>query len=108
MIATMSDRSTQTRAMASAQRLEILRLLRAPGERFGTQRSADPTEVGVCVSLLADALGVSQPTASRHIDLLRQAGFVTVRRRNKWSYCKRDEAALADYLDWLRADLAVP
>ena len=94
--------------MASGQRLEILRLLKAPAKRFGTQWSADPTEAGVCVSLLAEALGVSQPTTSRRVDLLRQAGFITVRRYQKWSYCKRDEAALAEYIDWLRSELAVP
>ncbi|WP_430512141.1 ArsR/SmtB family transcription factor [Pannonibacter phragmitetus] len=102
----MNDRSTQIRAMASEQRLDILRLLKSPGDRFRGQESADPVEFGVCVTLIADALGVSQPTASRHIDLLRQAGFLTIRRHQKWSYCRRDEAALGDYFDWLRAEIS--
>lgn len=97
----MQDRSTQVRAVASTQRLEILRLLKAPEEHFSGQWSADPIEFGVCMTLIAEALGVAQPTASRHIDLLRQAGFVTVRRKGKWAYCRRDETALRDFLSWI-------
>ena len=101
----MMDRSTQIRALASEQRLQVLRLLKAPRDHFATQWSADPVEFGVCMTLIAQALNVSQPTASRHIDLLRHAGFITVRRSQKWSYCKRDEAALDEYLSWLRSEL---
>ena len=53
------------------------------------------------MTLIAEALAVSQPTASRHLDILRQARFITVQRHVKWSYCKRDEAAIRGYLDWL-------
>lgn len=46
-------------------------------------------------------------TASRHVELLRQAGFITVRRHRKWSYGKRNEAALAEYLAWLAEETGV-
>ncbi len=95
----------QIRAMASEPRLKILRLLANPQEHFGGQWSADPAETGVCMTLIAEALGCAQPTASKHLDILRQAGFITVRKQLKWSYCKRDEAAIRDYLDWLGAEL---
>lgn len=95
------DRSTQIKAMASAQRLTILRLLAEPGKHFGHQWSADPAKFGVCMTLIADALAISQPTASRHLDILKQAGFISVQKHLKWSYCKRDEAAIRAYLDWL-------
>ncbi|WP_199444728.1 ArsR/SmtB family transcription factor [Acidocella aminolytica] len=38
------------------------------------------------MTLIAEALGVAQPTASRHLDILRQAQFIVVRRYLKWSY----------------------
>jgi DNA-binding transcriptional ArsR family regulator len=101
------DRSTQIRAMASEQRLRILLLLAEPGKHFGQQWSADPAEFGVCMTLIAEALPLAQPTASRHLDILRQAGFITVRKHLKWSYCKRDEAAISDYVDWLGRELSV-
>lgn len=87
--------------------MKILRLLAEPSTHFGAQWSADPVAFGVCMTLIADALGVAQPTASRHLDLLRQAGFITVQRHQKWSYCKRDEAAIAGYLDWLKQELSI-
>ena len=100
------ERATQIRAMASSQRLRILQLLAEPGKHFGRQWSADPAEFGVCVTLLAEALAIAQPTASRHIDILRQAGFITVQRQLKWSYCKRNEAAIVGYLDWLAREVS--
>ena len=100
------DRSTQIKAMASEQRLTVLRLLADPQGHFGHQWSADPVAFGVCMTLIAEALGVAQPTASRHLDILRQAGFITVRKHLKWSYCKRDETAIRDYLDWLATELS--
>ena len=100
------DRSTQIKAMASEKRLTVLRLLANPQGHFGQQWSADPAAFGVCMTLIAEALAVAQPTASRHLDILRQAGFITVRKHLKWSYCKRDETAIRDYLDWLATELS--
>nr|WED69746.1 winged helix-turn-helix domain-containing protein [Pectobacterium colocasium] len=61
-------RSTQIKALASEPRLEILRLLKHPQQHFSGQTSADPQEFGVCITLIADALHIAQPTASRHVD----------------------------------------
>ncbi|MEH6477566.1 MAG: winged helix-turn-helix domain-containing protein [Sneathiella sp.] len=99
-------RSTQIKAASSETRMSILKMLAKPSQNFAEQWSADPSEYGVCMTLIADALNVAQPTASRHLDILKQAGFITVRRHQKWSYCKRDEVAIVDYLDWLRQELS--
>ena len=106
-MACIMDRTTQIKAMAGEQRLAILRLLAEPQKHFGQQWSADPVEFGVCMTLIAEALAIAQPTASRHLDILKQAGFITVRRHLKWSYCKRNEAAIRDYLAWLKTELAL-
>ena len=102
------DRSIQIKAIASEPRLTVLRLLAEPEKHFGHQWSADPVEFGVCMTLIAEALGVAQPTASRHLEILKQAGFITVRKHLKWSYCKRDEAAIEGYLTWLRDEICRP
>jgi ArsR family transcriptional regulator len=101
------DRSIQMKAMSSEVRVTILRLLAKPHEHFADQWSADPAELGVCMTLIAKALGVAQPTASRHLEILVQAGFVTVAKRHKWSYCKRNEVMIAGYLEWLTRELAI-
>ncbi|SAI67276.1 ArsR family transcriptional regulator [Bordetella ansorpii] len=99
------DRTLQIKAMASESRLAILRLLAQPEAHFAHQWSADPAAYGVCMTLIAQAMGVAQPTASRHLDILKQAGFIQVHRHLKWSYCKRDDAAIGEYLRWLAAEI---
>ena len=91
--------------MASPLRMEILGLLAEPQRHFSHQWSADPEAFGVCMNVIAEKLGLAQPTVSRHLDILRQAGFITVQRHQKWSYCKRDDAAVRGYLDWIATSL---
>ncbi|MEJ2228201.1 MAG: winged helix-turn-helix domain-containing protein, partial [Alphaproteobacteria bacterium] len=71
----MIERGIQIKALSSEVRMEILELLKQPKENFANQYSADPCEVGVCMHLIAEKLNLSPPTITRHIDLLRQAGF---------------------------------
>jgi ArsR family transcriptional regulator len=40
----------------------------------------------LCVCHLQEALGMSQPTVSRHLATLRAAGIVGDRRERKWVY----------------------
>lgn len=87
--------------------MTILRMLAKPKKHFGHQWSANPVEFGVCMTLIAEALGVAQPTASRHLEILKQASFITVQKHQKWSYCKRNDEAIQDYLAWLQRELSV-
>ena len=103
----MADRTDQIKALASENRIEILRLLDDPARNFSHQESADPSKVGVCMNLIAERMNVSQPTVSRHIELLKRAGFINIRRQQKWSYCSRNESNLADYHSWLRDSLGI-
>ena len=103
----MAERPDQIKALASENRMHILRLLIEPRKEFAHQESADPETVGVCMNLIADRLGVSQPTVSRHIELLHRAGFLKIRKQQKWSYCSRDEEALREYHQWLAGTLGV-
>lgn len=89
---------TQIKALASPQRIEILRLLADPAKHFSHQWSADPATDGVCISLIVEALGLSQPTVSRHLEVLKQAGFIEVKQLHRWSHCKRVDSAIRQYL----------
>ena len=101
----MTDRVEQAKALASDTRMTILDWLKQPRLHFGHQETDDPAVIGVCVTLLADKLAMSQPTVSRHLELLRRAGFVTVRRVGRWSFFARDEDGLAEYRRWLHDNL---
>jgi ArsR family transcriptional regulator len=65
-------------ALADATRLRILAIL--------AQRAPDGPGGELCVCHIHDSLGVSQPTASRHLAYLRKAGLVAARRDGVWMH----------------------
>ncbi|OWS75399.1 transcriptional regulator [Pantoea sp. VS1] len=95
------DREIQLKALGNAQRMAVLNLLKNPAVTFSAQWSADPAEFGVCMSLIAENLGLSQPTVSRHLDILHRASFISVQKKHKWSYCLRNEEGIREFLNWL-------
>ena len=99
------DRAEQAKALGSEARLSILSWLKEPGRHFAYQVTDDPDTIGVCVTLIAAKLGFSQPTTSRHLELLKHAGFVTSHRIGRWSFYRRNEAAIAEYGRWIHDDL---
>ena len=81
-------------ALASPRRLQILDWLKSPRAHFPPQRDGDLVADGVCVVFIADKLGVAQPTATTHLQALARAGLVTSKRVGRWTFYKRDEAAI--------------
>jgi DNA-binding transcriptional ArsR family regulator len=82
------------RALASDRRLQILEWLKDPVRHFPPQVYGDLVKDGVCGVLIAQKLRVSQPTASEHLKILSQAGFLTPKRIKQWTFYKRDEIAI--------------
>jgi len=85
------------RALASDRRLQILDWLKQPKKHFPPQVDGDLIKDGVCGVLIANKLGVSQPTASEHLKILCQAGFLRAKRIKQWTFYKRDEKALKSF-----------
>src|ERR1700757_5533790 len=79
------------RALANERRLQILEWLREPRKHFREQIDGDLVEDGVCGLLIAEKLGVSQPTVTEHMKLLVEIGAVRARRIKQWTFYKRDE-----------------
>jgi ArsR family transcriptional regulator len=76
---------------------------------------ADPTRILILYTLsekpcsvgeLAEALKLSQPAASRHLNLLRERGLVTARREGQSVINTLTDARIIQALDLLRAVLA--
>ncbi len=63
-------------ALAEPTRLAIVQQLASDGE--------------VCACDFTDCCGVSQPTVSHHLKVLREAGVVTCERRGTWIYYRLD------------------
>src|ERR1700721_980004 len=79
------------RAFASERRLPVLEWLKDPRGHFCARVGGDLVDDGVCGLLIAEKLGVSQPTVTEHMRLLVEIGAVRARRINQWTFYKRDE-----------------
>ena len=89
-LATPLDRDTAEqlarllKAVADPARLQLLALLKSsPGG-------------SACVCDLTGPLGLSQPTVSHHLKVLRDAGIVTREQRGTWAWFTVDSGRLAE------------
>lgn len=94
------DRATQValrfKALSDPGRLRLLSLIAAH-------------ESGqACVCDLTGPLGLSQPTVSHHLKVLREAGLVTGERRGTWVHYSLVPGALTDLATTLGEGLASP
>ncbi|MFH8248893.1 ArsR/SmtB family transcription factor [Microbacterium sp. B2969] len=78
--------------IADGTRREILQLL--------LSRSADGQR-GTSVTHIVHELGVSQPTVSKHLKVLREASLVSVREEGQHRYYSLSAAPLDEVDDWL-------
>lgn len=92
---TTVDLEAVLKALASERRLQILDWLRDVEANFPPQKHGDPVADGACNLFIVEKLGVSQPTGSRHLKVLVDAGLIVPTRRKGWTYYRRNEQALA-------------
>jgi DNA-binding transcriptional ArsR family regulator len=92
-------------ALANDRRLQILEWLKDPRAHFPPQVDGDLVKDGVCAVLLAEKLGVSQPTLSEHMRVLCQAKLVLAKRIKRWTFYKRDERRIREIKRSLTSDL---
>jgi len=69
--------------------------------------SSRTTPGEVAVSELVSELGISQPTVSKHLKVLRDHGLVSVREEGQHRYYRIDPAPLDDVQSWLAPFLGV-
>jgi ArsR family transcriptional regulator len=72
-----------------ASKLEVRalsKLFRALGDETRLRIVALLSHGELCVCHVEEALGLTQPTASRHLGVLRAAGVVQPRREGTWVY----------------------
>lgn len=66
-----------TKALADGSRLRLLKLL-GDGE--------------VCVCVLTESLGLAPATVSKHLSLLKAAGFIQARKDGRWVHYRLHDA----------------
>jgi ArsR family transcriptional regulator len=84
------------KAIANERRLQILDWLKDPRAHFPRQADGDLVEDGVCALLIAEKLGITQPTLSEHMRVLTQAGLLRSKRIKQWTFYRRDEGRIAE------------
>jgi DNA-binding transcriptional ArsR family regulator len=82
------------RAVGNDRRLQILEWLKKPRAHFPPQVDGDLVRDGVCGVLIAQKLGLSQPTVSEHLKVLTHAGLIRGKRIKQWTFYQRDEAKI--------------
>lgn len=93
------------KSLASPVRLAVLDYLKNPVENFPPQVDGDPVIDGICADFLRDKLGIAAATASRHLTLLVDSGLLIATRKKGWTFYRRDEDAIAQFADLLKATL---
>jgi ArsR family transcriptional regulator len=91
------------KALANPVRRKILSGLKTPETNFPGQEH--PYALGVCAQRIEAACGLSQSTVSAHLAVLHQAGLLTSHKIGQWVFYRRDEAAIATFLNHLGQSL---
>ena len=82
-------------ALSNENRLLILKWLKHRHRAFPPQVHGDKDRDGICGAFIAEKLGLTPATASAHLKLLVEAGLITAKRKGKYTYYLRNEAAIA-------------
>ena len=101
-VETDGDLEVVLKALASDKRLKILDWLKDVQANFPPQEHGDPVTEGACNLFIVEKLGVSQPTGSRHLKVLVDAGLVVATRRKGWTYYRRNEDTIAAVAERMR------
>ncbi|MBL1241133.1 MAG: winged helix-turn-helix transcriptional regulator [OCS116 cluster bacterium] len=85
-------------ALANENRLQIMQWIADPLPHFPPQSDGDLVDDGVCVGSIATKIGLSQPTVTKHMSILADAGLVTHKKLKNWVFYKPDQQAIEQSL----------
>lgn len=90
------------KALSNPIRLDIMHWLKNPRQHF-PHLEMDLEETGVSVSVIQAKAQLSQSTISSYLALLSRAQLVTSYRSGGWTYYKRNEKAVENFIQQLDA-----
>lgn len=93
------------KALANETRFQILQWLRTPEEHFPPHKEHGHFNDGVCGVFIKEKSGLSQSTVSHFLSVLQQAELVIPTRIGKWTYYRRNEAMIREYLKTIIREL---
>ena len=74
------------KALADPARVRLVRILAELPDEHTVRDPRCGTALGACFCHLTERLGLSAPTVSHHLKILREAGLIEVVRAGRWSY----------------------
>ena len=63
---------------------------------------------GVCVAYIQEKAGLSQSTVSNYMGLLKEAGLVVSERHGQFTFYRRNEEAIREFLSAVETELLKP
>ncbi|MCB0195349.1 MAG: helix-turn-helix transcriptional regulator [Anaerolineae bacterium] len=93
------------KAIGNEKRLQILEWLKEPEKNFPPHQEVDGFDNGVCVAFIQQKSGLSQSTTSQYMAILERAGLVIPTRIGRWTYYRRNEEAIAVFVDHMKEKL---
>ncbi|MFH5184067.1 ArsR/SmtB family transcription factor [Paenibacillus sp. TAB 01] len=95
------------KVLSNETRLNILCWLREPEEMNENLPNLIKEEFpgGVCVGSIQEKSGLAQSVISSYLSAMQKAGLLESRRYGQWTYYRRNEEAIAAFLDELAARL---
>jgi len=94
-----------SKVLSNKTRLNILNWLKNPEEHFPFQHIKGDFEDGVCVQFIGEKSGLSLSTISHYLSTMQRAGLVIQSRFGKYTYYKRNEETIANYINFLKEHL---
>ncbi|MGB5820905.1 MAG: helix-turn-helix domain-containing protein [Saonia sp.] len=85
--------------------MNILKWLKDPEANFPPHKDIDHFDDGVCVGFIQDKTGLSQSTISTYLSAMQNANLIIPTRHGKWTYYRRNEVIIAQYIAALSKEL---
>ncbi|MFV8226465.1 ArsR/SmtB family transcription factor [Christiangramia aquimixticola] len=87
-----------SKSLSNPTRLQIFMWLKDPEKNFRPHEDLQHFRDGVCASHIREKTSLSQSTISNFLSMMEKCQILTLTRHGKWSYYKRNEKVIKEYL----------
>lgn len=94
-----------SKSLSNITRLMIFNWLKSPEEHFLPHEDLKHFNDGVCASYIKEKTNLSQSTISNYLSMMEKCKILTLTRHGKWSYYKRNEEIIENYILALKNNL---
>ncbi|MED0661226.1 MULTISPECIES: ArsR/SmtB family transcription factor [Bacillus] len=102
------DTMMMLKALSNETRYNILKWLKHPEQHFGPHLHVpnhDDFKGGVCVGDIQEKAGLAQSVVSNYLLMMQKAGLLESKRIGKWTYYRRNEKMIREFIEQLDKDL---